>query len=85
MSLVVNGLSKSYVKNSKALDNVSFYVNEGECIGIVGESGSGKSTLARVLVGLETYDEGQVVFNEKEIVPKERTLQREFRNLEKCT
>jgi peptide/nickel transport system ATP-binding protein len=79
MSLVVNGLSKSYVKNSKALDNVSFCVNEGECIGIVGESGSGKSTLARVLLGLETYDEGQVLFNEKEIVPKKRTHLREFR------
>ena len=37
----------------KALDDVSFYVNEGEVLGIVGESGSGKSTFLNIVGGLE--------------------------------
>ena len=36
----------------KALDDVSFYVNEGEVLGIVGESGSGKSVTSYSLMGL---------------------------------
>ena len=36
----------------KALDDVSFYVNEGEVLGVVGESGSGKSVTSYSLMGL---------------------------------
>jgi peptide/nickel transport system ATP-binding protein len=44
----------------KAVDNVSFTVNEGETFGVVGESGSGKSTVARLIAGLYRPDSGQV-------------------------
>lgn len=77
--LTVDRLSKTYGKNTKALNDVSFSVNEGECIGIVGESGSGKSTLAKVLVGLEPYRDGNVLFKEMPIVPKKRDLLRLYR------
>ncbi|MFE8702268.1 ABC transporter ATP-binding protein [Cytobacillus sp. FJAT-54145] len=79
MSLVVEGLSKRYSKNMKALNGLSFSVQEGECLGIVGESGSGKSTLARVLLGLETYKEGSISYNGKPIAPKSRSQLREYR------
>lgn len=74
MSLVVDRLSKHYSNSVKALDKISFHVEEGECIGIVGESGSGKSTLARVLLGLEPYKEGSITLNGKPIPPKKSLL-----------
>ncbi len=79
MSLIVDGLTKSYSKQVQALNHVSFSVSERESIGIVGESGSGKSTLARILLGLETYKEGSITFNGEPIAPKKRALLRQYR------
>ncbi|MEK5036655.1 energy-coupling factor ABC transporter ATP-binding protein [Sporosarcina sp. FSL K6-3457] len=50
----------------KAIDDVSFTVQDGEWIAIVGHNGSGKSTLAKLMIGLLFPDEGNVnVFIEK--------------------
>ncbi len=59
--LSVQNLAKSY--GSKSLfDNLSFSVYDHQKIGIVGPNGSGKSTLLRILQGLDTPDEGKVVY-----------------------
>ncbi|ETT88739.1 dipeptide ABC transporter ATP-binding protein [Viridibacillus sp. FSL R5-0477] len=49
----------------KAVDDVSFYVNEGETLGIVGESGCGKSTTGRMLMRLLEPTEGSIEFDGK--------------------
>ncbi|WP_246241065.1 dipeptide ABC transporter ATP-binding protein [Anaerocolumna sedimenticola] len=46
------------------VNNVSFYINSGEILGIVGESGSGKSTLAKAVVGLIESKTGEIHLKE---------------------
>lgn len=51
----------------KAVDNVSFELKKGEVLGLVGESGCGKSTLSRSLLGLLPVQEGQIIYNGKDL------------------
>ena len=58
-------LTKSYknrARETDALRDISFYLNEKEFLGIVGESGSGKSTLLRLIAGLERPDSGILTY-----------------------
>ena len=61
--LVIENVSKHYDKKA-ILSKINLSISQNECIGIMGESGSGKSTLAKLLVGLEHFDEGNIIFNE---------------------
>ena len=56
-AIVVNQLYKSYGK-TRALNGVSFSVDEGELYGIIGPDGAGKSTLFRILTTLMLADKG---------------------------
>ena len=51
----------------KAVDNVSFYINRGETLGLVGESGCGKTTCGRTVSHLYTPTSGTVIFDGKDV------------------
>ncbi|MFP7761215.1 dipeptide ABC transporter ATP-binding protein [Marisediminicola sp. LYQ134] len=56
----------------RAVDGVDLTLKRGETVGIVGESGSGKSTLARMIVGLESADEGTVMYRGRDVTRRTR-------------
>lgn len=66
--LEINGIVKYFKHESHkllALDDVNLKVEDGDFVCLVGPSGCGKSTLLRIVAGLETPDEGQVLFDGK--------------------
>ena len=56
----------------KAVNNVSFTINEGETFGIVGESGCGKSTLGRTVIRLLNPTNGQVIYKGTDLEARDR-------------
>ena len=67
----------------RAVDDVSFDLDEGEVLGLVGESGSGKTTLGRTLLGLVRPTAGSVVFQGRDISKlRERELRDHRRKMQ---
>lgn len=68
--LEVKNLSKIYGKGDtlvKAVDDVSFTVEQGEFVAIIGPSGSGKSTLLHIIGGVDTPTTGNVIIDGTDI------------------
>ncbi len=61
--IIFSNVSKTYENGTKALDNISFFIERGEFVFIVGPSGAGKSTLIKLLMHEETATSGDVIIN----------------------
>lgn len=59
--LIINKLHKVFQENV-ILNGINLKISKGSIVGLAGPSGSGKSTLLRMIQGLDTIDEGEIVF-----------------------
>lgn len=68
MSLLeIKGLSKSF-GGLRAIRSLDIHVDEGEIVSVIGPNGAGKTTFFNLITGMETPDEGSVVFDGQELV-----------------
>ncbi len=58
-------------KPLKAVDDVSFFINPGETLGLVGESGCGKTTVGRTILNLYKPTAGEIIYKGKQVKTKE--------------
>ncbi|MEG2353519.1 MAG: ABC transporter ATP-binding protein [Clostridium sp.] len=65
--LEIKNFSKSYKGNKKAVDNISLKVNPGELYGFIGHNGAGKTTTIKSIVGINEFEEGEILINGKSI------------------
>ncbi|SFC06973.1 sulfate transport system ATP-binding protein [Marinospirillum celere] len=66
MSIQIKNVSKTF-GDFQAIKPLDLTIHEGEMVGLLGPSGSGKTTLLRIIAGLETADQGQILFGERDM------------------
>ena len=64
--LEIKNISK-YFNTNLVLDNISFTVPKGKIFGIIGPNGAGKTTTLRIILGILTPSEGEVLFNNEKV------------------
>ena len=77
--LHVKDVSKRYSKETLALSNVNFSVNEGEFVSIIGPSGAGKSTLLRCMNRMIDATDGEIIFDNQNILTLNKRNMRKLR------
>ncbi|OBW94638.1 ABC transporter ATP-binding protein [Gallibacterium salpingitidis] len=82
-SLHIHHVSKVYPNGKKAISDANVEINSGEFVVFVGPSGCGKSTLLRMIAGLESISEGDILLEETRIndtEPADRNIAMVFQN-----
>lgn len=64
----VKNVSKSYVKNKKSVDSLNLQIKDGEIFGFLGPNGAGKTTTIKMITGILSIDEGDIIIDGNSIV-----------------
>ncbi|MCI5839013.1 MAG: ABC transporter ATP-binding protein [Peptoniphilaceae bacterium] len=81
--ITVKNLKKVYDNKYEALKNVNLEIEDGELVCLLGPSGCGKSTMLNIIAGLLDPTDGEIFFDEKNIInlhPKDRNIGMVFQN-----
>src|SRR5947209_8987432 len=81
--ITINNVSKVYPDGFHAVDNISLDLADGEFMILVGPSGCGKTTLLRMIAGLETITDGQILVDDavvNDLTPRKRDMAMVFQN-----
>ncbi|HEX9863692.1 MAG TPA: ABC transporter ATP-binding protein [Acidimicrobiia bacterium] len=65
--LEINGLSKDF-GGLRAINGLDIHVDEGEIVSVIGPNGAGKTTFFNLITGMETPDEGNILFGDLNVV-----------------
>jgi len=76
---VLGGVFRREVAQVKAVDNISFNINEGETLGLVGESGCGKTTVGHTMLQLLPHTSGSVTFDGIDVLSLKGAALKEMR------
>ena len=60
---------KKYFATQKAVDDISFSIEQGSIFGLLGPNGAGKTTLIRMITGIFYQDSGNIIFDGKQFDP----------------
>ena len=77
---IVSGFLRKKLVELKAVDGVSFAIEEGETFGLVGESGCGKTTIGKLLLKLYEPSSGNILFRERDITRLSGGFLDQYRN-----
>ena len=66
MSIVIQNVSKKF-GSFQALENINLEIPDGKLVALLGPSGSGKTTLLRIIAGLESVDDGRILFDGEDL------------------
>ena len=74
----IKGLSKSYTKGKKVLDNLNLEIKDGEIFGFLGPNGAGKTTTIKLITGILKVDEGDILLDGKSITKEPVEAKKSF-------
>ncbi len=63
----IKNVTKTYNGEKKAVDDISFTVNDGEIFAFIGHNGAGKTTTIKSIVGILDFEQGDILINKKSI------------------
>lgn len=77
--LTIKHLSKTYKgANKKAIDDINIEIEDGDIYGFIGPNGAGKSTTIKCIVGINDYNEGEILFNGQNILNNNMEFKRQI-------